>query len=251
MIRRTLRHGLFYLLLVTSAATPLLIYARNQRKLQQNDQALRRQAVKLSALQADNARLKSFRATNHHHRLSNDEISELLHLRGEAGILRQQTNLLQTLREKNAQTSVEADAARNGDSKSEAELAEALSADTIASAKNILAELQSVLRRYAAEHEGQIPQNFNELREYFPKQDGHRMTGLYTFEFVRDGGPKPGDWLLLREISPRYKAEKRLRVYGFSDGTASEQTFADNEQNEIAWERQQLGLPPPVFQQSQ
>ena len=80
------------------------------------------------------------------------------------------------------------------------------------------------------------------------------MTGLYTFEFVREEGPLPGDTLLLREISPRERQGKTVRIYGFSDGRAVEMTFPDQGgeegANQIAWEREQLHLPPPSFSRS-
>src|SRR6185295_10189287 len=128
------------------------------------------------------------------------ELSELLRLRGEAGILRQQTNLLQGLREDHAKSQTE-NVLPNSDegAKSQAELAQELSADTIASMKAIIAEFQPALQRFAKEHEGKAPTDFFELRNYFPLRAGHFMTGLYTFEFVRDRGPRPDDKLLLRE----------------------------------------------------
>src|SRR5882672_6845504 len=103
------------------------------------------------------------------------------------------------------------------------------------------------------QHDGKAASDFVELRNYLTR-DGHRLTGVYTFEFVREQGPRPGDALILREISPRSKDGKNVRVYGFADGRAVEMSFHDEEQydgrDQIRWERAQLGLPPPVFQES-
>ena len=70
------------------------------------------------------------------------------------------------------------------------------------------------------------------------------MTGLYTFEFIRDEGPIPGDALILRESMWREASGIFARVYGFSNGEATEvrlPTNADDpEQNFQKWEQRQL-----------
>jgi len=158
---------------------------------------------------------------------------------------------MEKLRQENARRESSSEE-QTGTPKSESKLGEELSADTVACAKAVLGELPSACERFVADHDGKGPTDFDELRNYLTR-DGRRLTGTYTFEFVRDGGPKPGDALILRERSPRSKDGKNVRVYGFADGKAIEMSFGDEEQQgqgQIIWERAQLGLPPPVFEEA-
>ena len=183
--------------------------------------------------------------------LSVDERSELLRLRGQIGLLREQNKLMEKLRQENARVEAHSEE-QTQTPKSESRFAEELSADTIICMENILKELPSACARFAADNAGKAPSDFYDLKKYLTR-DGHRLTGVYTFEFVRDGGPKQGDTLILREATPRSKETNMLRVYGFADGRAVEMSFPDPEgkgKEEIRWERAQVGLSPPVFEES-
>jgi hypothetical protein len=178
--------------------------------------------------------------------LSSEELSELLRLRAEIGLLREQTNLIEQLKQENAQRNSEQQIQA---AKSQSQLAEELSADTVACMEAVLKELPSACARFATDHEGKAPSAFHELRIYFTR-DGHPLTGIFSFEFVREAGPKPGDTLILREVSSHFRDGKAVRVYGFADGTAKEMIFSDQEQEgreQIRWERAQLGLPERTF----
>jgi hypothetical protein len=183
--------------------------------------------------------------------LSGEERSELLRLRGQIGLLREQNNLVEKFRRENASLEARSDE-RPKTPDSDSEWEKELSADTITCMETVLRELPSAWARFSADNQGKAPSDFDDLRNYLTR-DGHRLTGVYTFEFVRGEGPKPGDALILREATPRSKDTNMLRVYGFADGRAVEMSFPDAEwrgKEQIRWERAQLGLPPPVFEES-
>ena len=110
--------------------------------------------------------------------------------------------------------------------------------------KGMLQALPGALDRFAQDHGGKGPAEFSELRKYFPKVDGRRMPGLYTFQFVREEGPKSGDALILKEQSYRSRSGKASKIYGFSNGQAVEITVADDndeaQRNFAHWESQSL-----------
>jgi len=249
MKSRLLISGMAWVLALACVAAPLIIRTHFEAELRQDRETLRAQTERLQALRSRKARTPS--VSNSANALSSEELSELLRLRAQVGLLREQTNVMERLRLENARRKSKSEE-QTGTPKSAARLAEELSADTVACMANILEELPSACERFATEHDGKAASDFVELRNYLTR-DGHRLTGVYTFEFVREQGPRPGDALILREISPRSKDGKNVRVYGFADGRAVEMSFHDEEQydgrDQIRWERAQLGLPPPVFQE--
>ena len=69
------------------------------------------------------------------------------------------------------------------------------------------------------------------------------MAGLYEFEFLRGGGPKPGDALLLRAApASRSWPGPAVRIYGFSDGRVLEVSSEDDHFDD--WENQYLTSAP-------
>jgi hypothetical protein len=250
MKSRLLISGMAWTVALACVVVPLVVRARFEAELRQNRETLHAQAERVKALKSGKAGTPSI--PDSVDALSGEELSELLRLRGQIGFLREQTNLMQQLRQENARHKSREEE-QTPTPKSESQLAEELSADTVACMATILKELPSACDRFAADHDGKAASNFFDLRDYLTR-DGHRLTGVYTFEFVRGDGPKPGDTLILRETSPRQKDGKiNVRVYGFADGKAIEMSFADevlDGRNQIRWEREQLGLPPPVFEES-
>jgi hypothetical protein len=248
MKSRFLISGLAWLLALACVAAPFLIRSHFAAELRRNRESLRAQVGRLRALSSqttDSVRVSS-------DALSREELSELLRLRSHIGLLREQTNLMEKLRQENARRSSRMEKEARAP-KTEPQIAEELSADTLACMKTMLEEFPSACERFAVDHEGKTPSDFGELRDYLIR-DGRHLTGVYTFEFVRDGGPRPGDSLILRESSPRSKEGNNFRVYGLADGRAIEKSFPEEElagRGQIRWEREQLGLPPPVFHESQ
>ena len=126
---------------------------------------------------------------------------------------------------------------------SEAERNGQLAIETVQAMNNIVAALPAALQKFANDHNGRRPTSFSELRNYFPISEGRRMPGLYTFEFIRDEGPQPGDALILREAGVRRRSGTSSRVYAFGDGRVVERTL--NDDGFEAWEKQHL-VPSPA-----
>jgi hypothetical protein len=240
--------GMAWAVALACIALPLVVRTHFEVEVRHNRESLRAQEEQLRVLHSK-TKVPST-DSNSANALASEELSELLRLRGQIALLREQTNLVEKLRQENAQLKARPES-QPQEPKSETQFAQELSADTISCMETILKELPSACARFAAYNEGKAPSDFSYLRDYLIR-DGHRLTGVYTFDFVR-GPPKPGDALILREQTPRRKEDNMLRVYGFADGRAVEMSFPDPEgkgKEQIRWERAQLGLPPPTFKES-
>jgi hypothetical protein len=241
--------GIAWAVALACIALPLVVRTHFQAEVRHNRESVRAQEEQLQVLQSK-TKVPST-DSNAADPLTTDELSELLRLRGQIALLRQQTNLVEKLRQENAQLKARPES-RPPTPQSGTQFAEELSADTVSCMEAILKELPSASARFAAYNEGKPPSHFDDLKDYLTR-DGHRLTGVYTFEFVRgEGPPKPSDALILRERMPRRKEDNMLRVYGFADGRAVEMSFPDFEgkgKEEIRWERAQLGLSPPTFEE--
>jgi RNA polymerase sigma factor (sigma-70 family) len=79
---------------VATVATPLVLRHQAQVQLRNQDQALRQRAGQLAEMQRKNEHLSNLLARANSSQLSKDQLSELMKLRGEVGLLRRQTNEL-------------------------------------------------------------------------------------------------------------------------------------------------------------
>jgi hypothetical protein len=243
MNMRRLAFGLVSVVAVVSAAMPFATQRYAQTKLQKAQEFLEQQAGEMGRLTAENERLSEL-AAEAEQALSAEQVAELLKLRNEIGRLRSETNEAHKLREENRRLQAASTAMPYPQSQlPPAELEAELSAQTINAMKSICLELPLALQKFANDHSNQAP-GLSELRDYFPTIGGHKMPGLYTFDFVRDDGAKPGDALILSEQGSRQKLEGTwARVYGFRDGSAVE--VISEGDNFDAWEKQHLSSPPP------
>lgn len=241
---RSVQTGILVVAIAVSVAAPWLVHRAARTSLREREARLQQQSARLAQLAAENQRLSNLATSAGAPELSAEQLRELLKLRGQVGALRDTVNTIQRLREENRvlesrSTNAQYPTAQN----SPAEVDAQLSAETIEAMSNICRLLPQAMELFARDHNGQPPTDFLQLRDYFPKPGGHRITGLYTFDFVRDNGPLPADTLILREMSARQKPDDQwARVYGFADGRAVEATSDDREFR--AWEKQHLGPPP-------
>lgn len=90
------------LVVVAGAATIWTVQHLAELKLREENESLQQQLERMAQLEADNERLSKLVAQANI-ALPNAQFTELLKLRGEVGLLRQQTNGLQALREQNQQ----------------------------------------------------------------------------------------------------------------------------------------------------
>jgi hypothetical protein len=222
-----------------SVAVPLAIHYYGWLRLRERDALLQQRTQELESLAETNARLIRVAAQAKSHLLTEEQLRELMRLRGEAGELRRQLNDLQGLREENRLLQSRPTVTQNQQSlKSHAELDEELSAQTISALKSISHELQAAMQGFARDHTNQTPSYFSQLMDYFPSSGG-RMVGLHLFEFVREPGPEPSDSLILREVGLRENPDgKWRRCYAFADGRIVEVISDDGEFD--GWEKENM-----------
>ena len=238
-MRTTLRIGIISALVAVSAGVPCILYRQAQLELRARQDAFEQQAGRLSLLAEENGRLSNLVAQSKASPpLTADQLRELLKLRNEKHWLAEQTNLAARL----------AAGPSEPDQPSPAELVAALSAEMTEAMKRILPALQPALQKFALAHSNQPPDSFSDLQDCFPLVDGRKMAGLQTFEFAREGGPRPGDALMLRGLAGRRSGDGlEVRVYGLNDGRVVEVSAEDGNFDE--WEAQHLSSAPAGTEQ--
>jgi RNA polymerase sigma factor (sigma-70 family) len=224
------------------AATVALEHQTQIRTLAEN-QALR---LQLTGLADDNESLSNrLRLVNPARPMADDQLRELLHLRGEVGMLRQQTNLIGSLREKIRQLQ-----AGTPESAKEQEVAVAKFVehrkDLIDAAKYI----GLAVRIYLNDNNNQWPTNFAEIHNELGNQTnlGAGNIPLDSFEMVNvgkvnDAFPQAAQ---ARELIPRQSPMGDWeRVYLLSDGSVQMAHSPDG--NFDAWEQSNSAssFPPP------
>lgn len=219
-----------------SLFAPLLVWHHGNTALRRQQGLIQQQMAEAANLGKENEKSQPA-AKESQQGLSPEELRELLRLRSDVAALRQQTNALERLKQENAQLEGESSTSE-GPPKSDAELARELASQTFDAMTGVLKELPAACERYAREHQGHSPIDFARIRKYFPAASEASMPGLFTFTFVRDDGPKPGDALVLKEQSWRSLDGKVVKVYGFTNGLAREVSFPEDEaQRQFAtWE---------------
>src|SRR5438046_462328 len=100
MKSRSLASGIVWILALACLVVPFVIRTHFKAELRQNREALRAQAERLQALRSGKAGRAA--ASNRADALSREEFSELLRLRAQIGLLREQTNLMGKLGQENA-----------------------------------------------------------------------------------------------------------------------------------------------------
>jgi len=220
-------------LVVAGATTALVVQHQTQQKLRAENESLTQQ---LAQLKTDNESLSNrLAATGDSKSLTDEQFNELLKLRGEMGILK---NQLATAAKIQAQTTVHVDQANQP-----ADLLEQQKQTARAKAGDAHIYL-SAFMDYANSHNGQFPTNWDQIRDKYNNAPG--LTGTNDFEIVYQG---PLNWntlrtnlgstMLIREYLawPTYDG-KWGKVYGFADGHSEPIILSDG--NFTAWEQQHI-----------
>jgi hypothetical protein len=227
-----------------SVAAPLMAWRSSEEAAQARDESLRKQKLEIDTLTTANASRKQELAAKNAGALTDEQMRELLRLRAEAGALRKQTNDLERWQAQNARLG----AADESPPAERDAFARQLSGELSNAAKNIVAELPAAQRKFAEEHQGASAKQLSELRKYFPNANGRRMPGLYSFDFVRDEGPQPGDTLILGESGEHpTPGGPPGKFYAFSDGQVVEvkaPTVEDAYKFFEEWEKEHLSAVP-------
>jgi hypothetical protein len=230
---------------VIAGAIFLFIQHQAQDKLRTENESLTQQLVQL---QTDNESLSNRLAgIGDAKKLTDEQFNELLKLRGEVGMLRNQVVELGKLREENRRISKElADANQTIQSLPSPE--QALFNKKRIQSVNDAKMIGLAMRIWAGDNNDQYPTNFDDMTNEL----GGVTNEIHlkeTFEFVNAGAANEHypQMLMLREITPRQAPDgKWERVYGLADGSVWTETSSDG--NFDAYEKQQQQYNPPPNQ---
>jgi RNA polymerase sigma factor (sigma-70 family) len=199
-------------LIVAGAATAFVIQHQAQEKLRTQNESLTQQ---LAQLQTDNENLSNrLAAADDSKKLPEEQFNELLKLRGEVGVLRQQNVSSQKLRTGSLETSQTSN----------------LVNDSWMNTENARNDLNDAIRSYWEKHNQELPTDFEQLKEYFPTNSPGYFVERNKFEFLsnipikRQMGTNGifDSKIYFRERVPRQIPNgdrfEQVRIYGFIDG---------------------------------
>jgi hypothetical protein len=244
----TLKLGVLGAIVVGGVVIPLAIQHRSLVKQREENQALRQQVEQMANLEAENDRLSNL-VVRAQSATSDDQLRELLRLRGEVGMLRSQTNELERLRNENRR--LQASPAKTGPNPE----AQAVDSDS-AQRERAIAKMNDakllVLGQlmYADDNTQQVARSLDQLEPYL-----HPMTPSLTatnqFELVFQGSfqdiRNPAQTIVLREKQGWQASDGSWhRAYGFADGHSELHRAADGDFE--TWEKQHMFSPPPASQ---
>ncbi|MBW8863834.1 MAG: hypothetical protein JF609_02725 [Verrucomicrobia bacterium] len=174
---------------------------------------------------------------------SQEQLSELLKLRGEVGMLRGQTGQLARLRTENQrlQTTL-------SQPKPEPATADAAEQQRQITIQKLNTSRQGILAfiMFAADNQDQYPTNFAQAARY---TKGDFMDQVQTnFDLVYQGPASsianPANTIVLREKQATQQPDGRwVKVYGFADGHSEGHVEPDGKFDD--WENQRIIQPPP------
>jgi RNA polymerase sigma factor (sigma-70 family) len=219
---------------VAGAATTMVLQHQTQRQLASDNASL---SQEIAQLKMDSANTPNLAGTSNNS-FSNEQLSELLKLRGEVTALRSQTNQLAKLRDEN-QKMHEAFTRLAQQNQPPADQDAAKQKEFGITEMNISRQIVVGMIMYASEHESQFPTNFDQASSYL--RDSGDATNLSRFEMVYTGPysniANPSSAILVRETQPWMSGEKWLRTYGFVDGHSEVHNFG-SDANFDDWEQQ-------------
>src|SRR5439155_8183121 len=212
------------------------------------DTTLWQQADQLAQLQAEHDRLSN-RLPPTNRSFADDRSSELLRLRSEAAMLRQQTNDLTALQEANRRMR-EQNSQQSNQVKTPLQLKE----EGVVRAR-VAKNFMLAFRLYAMDNHDHFPAGFDQVTRYLPEaldadpvlsdlaefvQMTNRFEILYSGPL--DAITNEGNVIVLREKQARQWADGSWsKVYGFADGHS--ETRGSTDGNFDDWEKQHIITP--------
>lgn len=231
-------------LVVAGAAATVMIQHQTQNKLTDENQLLRQQ---MDLLQNDNERLSNLVAqASSVPARSDDQLIELLKLRNEVRLFREQTNELfngLVKLNKENQTMRSAITAANNQAAAQADF----NRQRI-DAVNALKQIALAIKVFSLDNNDRFATNYAELSNElgsFTNQLASKGMSLDDFEFVTPGlvNDKAPDKIMLREKNPRKTPEgKWQKAYALADGSV--QTINSDDGNFDAWEQDRIVSSP-------
>jgi RNA polymerase sigma factor (sigma-70 family) len=184
-------------LVVAAASTALVVQHQSRDKLLMANEALTQQ---IAQLKADNESLVSLAAQATKPALPpSDQLAELLRLRGEVGMLRQQTNELGRFRQENRRLLSQAAAQSESTNQVSAEDQFTLRQTHAVDAMTILLK---AIKNYATNHNGQYPGDFDQLTASgdLGVSDFAGNLRLADFELKNDSAVDPHDGKIILSL---------------------------------------------------
>jgi RNA polymerase sigma factor (sigma-70 family) len=220
-------------LAVAGAATVMVVQQQAQKQLRTDNASLQQQ---LAQLQIDSESLSNrLAATGNARPLSDEQLNELLKLRGEVGVLRRRTNQLEKL----SMTPNAPPPKPGGQEDSDADPQRQQAMARMSNAKQFVLTMML----YANDNEGVFPTRFDQMTNSF--NDGLR-TALRDLEITYQGALSnihdPASTIVVRESQPWLYNGKWSKVYGFADGHSEVHTEPGG--NFDAYEQQHMFSPP-------
>lgn len=243
MTMTKLKTGIAGALIVAGVATPVVIHQKG--KLREHDLAVQQQADQLSQLTAENQRLSNL-AAQAKSPFTDDQLRELMKLRGEVGLLRRQTNDLGKLAEENRRLRATMANARSTTQPAESDPVEEQQRQMAIAKLTDAKVLMLGLILHADKNQNRMAANFDELTPYLANAPA--LTGTNEFDIVYRGSyrdiAKPASTIVVRERQAWQSPDgKWAKTYGFADGHSEVHSEAGN--NFETWEKQRLVAPQP------
>jgi len=210
-------------IVVAGAATLYMHQQQIQNKLHAENDALGQQ---LTQLQSDDESLSNRLAdAGQAKSLSDDQIEELLKLRGEVGVLREQTNGLEEARQQNLQLRAQLKAVQSQPLQLSPDDRYTLDHEHAIQA---IEGLASAMHSYAEDHNGQFPDSLSELQTpaYLGSGSLPDNAQLDDYELMNTGVVNDGmtNTLVFRQITPYQRPDGEwVREYGLASGTVTSQ----------------------------
>ncbi|MDD5140061.1 MAG: sigma-70 family RNA polymerase sigma factor [Verrucomicrobiales bacterium] len=231
----------FSALVVVGATTAIVVQHQTQEKLRAENAAL---AQQVAQLQTDNENLSNrLAASGDSKSLSDKQFNELLKLRGEVGVLRQQINELGRLREENRQLQT----SQRDASVQQQAIIDAEEQQQKAAIQKLNDAKQGVLAfiMFASDNHEEFPTNFAQASRYM--KDDYMNQIETNFDMLYQGSianiANPSATIVLKEKQAWQALNgKWMKTYGFADGHAEVHTEPDG--NFDGWESQRIISPP-------
>lgn len=228
------------LLVIAGATTVLVAQHQTQAQLRADNQSLQQQ---LTQLQNDNLGLSNRLAASDADKLSDAQLNELLRLRGELGVLEEQTNQLGRLNQELAEARVRASQPAAAPVLSPAEQQQQAIRDKL----NVVKLTGLSLFLYMNKTGGQYPTNIEQAADTFTSPGQYQdFTNGYVLAYQ---GPlnqseltNPATAIVISEQQPWSTVDGRwAKTYGFADGHA--EIHVQNDSDFSAFEQAHAPIP--------
>jgi RNA polymerase sigma factor (sigma-70 family) len=226
--------------MVAALTTTIFLQSQEHTRLERENRALRQQTKQLVQLRLENERLSQARASGAAD-LNQDQLRELMRLRGQVGVLKEQLG--------KAKKPPETRVAIHGEQASEDTIG--LQRQIAMAKMNYAKQWMVAFLMYGGDHQHACPTGFDQAAEYWTvasKDEPETNLSTNQFQVLYQGAfnaiTNPAQTIVVAEVEPVQGADGGwFKAYGFADGHAEFHKEADG--NFIPWESQHIQTPAP------